>query len=872
MNKLIGNGALRSGGAAPARIGAAALAAALLLGACDGDNLFKPGAGGTGDQTGPAIQIVEPRSEATYPLNQSVVVRAEVSDPAGVRRVEFLGRVHRGDRELGTDTVVVVYRQSQTPDFEDLPADTVVSRLLEPESNRARSSERVWLVVTATDAHGNTSIDSASIIVGGPRVRILSPGNEGQFAVGQDLPIQISASDSTAEIVALTLMRRTGASAALDTIVLAGYSPGRAALDTTVTVNLAVVGSFTYIAAARNGNGITGMDSVRFSVTQTAQQDLTAPSVRLLTAEPGRMELTDSLGMLVIARDNPGGTGVSRLGVTVVATNVTGAQSTTHRVVYQTVFGNPQAGEARDSFFVVPFNIDPMLLPDTLSVQIYAFAFDAAGNCGAAVDSDFQSLPCVGVPALNGEGIISSTAVARPQSVVVTAGRTVRLPTGGIIADAVVDIARQRLYLSNYGRNKVDALNLATMTFSHEVLVGSQPWGLFLNRTGDTLIVANSGGTNISFVDLTLASPQEDPARRLLTPNTVLYEMRVQSDDVGGFRYTGFYYDFSDRPQFIAQDSTGRLLYSTVPTQAAGLGTIRYTETGAGWQRPEVKLLFTADAIRASETSVVLANIDSITLFRGTFSDLAILYDHQPGFPNNLLVSNLVTVDSAVKELQSMGSDVFYSAGSWIPESIGLSDTTFVAASGDGGWVAFGEGASAPTGRIVLWEAGLGAISNHIQVADLVHNASERVHGVGLNLNGSLGVARGELAAYFFTPDMRLQGEFALDPGGAGAAMHPLHASSLGSGPTSLAFVGTGRNSIKVIDTFHFFQRGEIHIRDTVTGPLRASLPLPSDNVGVAPGDPDYIVVKLYGLATRTLGSGVQQGVVVVNVRNRNLQ
>ena len=53
------------------------------------------------------------------------------------------------------------------------------------------------------------------------------------------------------------------------------------------------------------------------------------------------------------------------------------------------------------------------------------------------------------------------------------------------------------------------------------------PWGMVISNGGDSLYVANSGGTNISVLRLSNAGDGndlvEDVPRRLLTPNVVLW-------------------------------------------------------------------------------------------------------------------------------------------------------------------------------------------------------------------------------------------------------------------------------------------------------------------------------------------------------------
>jgi hypothetical protein len=65
------------------------------------------------------------------------------------------------------------------------------------------------------------------------------------------------------------------------------------------------------------------------------------------------------------------------------------------------------------------------------------------------------------------------------------------------------------------------------------------------------------------------------------------------------------------------------------------------------------------------------------------------------------------------------------------------------------------------------------------------------------------------------------------------------------------------------VDTVHFAERGAIAVRDDIVGPLRVSLPLPSDNASCSGGD--CIVAKLYGVTNAG-------AVVVVDVRGRDIK
>jgi hypothetical protein len=168
--------------------------------------------------------------------------------------------------------------------------------------------------------------------------------------------------------------------------------------------------------------------------------------------------------------------------------------------------------------------------------------------------------------------------------------------------------------------------------------------------------------------------------------------------------------------------------------------------------------------------------------------------------------------------------------------------------------VAFGEGGRAEAGRISFWHAGTRGLSYEVSVADIVSNASEPIRGLELNRDGTLGAARGD-ASYFFTTDLRLQGSFVdgLEEGAAGVVLHPRHPGDYragvarGSTPETVAFLGTGNRTIRIVDTVHFTYRGEIPIRDNLSGPFRAGPPTASDNQGKScPSNPTCVVAKLY--------------------------
>ena len=70
------------------------------------------------------------------------------------------------------------------------------------------------------------------------------------------------------------------------------------------------------------------------------------------------------------------------------------------------------------------------------------------------------------------------------------------------LVDMALDSARQRLYIANSGRNRIEVYDTRTRTFMPPIRVGQLPRAMAFAPDGQTLYVANSGGESISIVDL----------------------------------------------------------------------------------------------------------------------------------------------------------------------------------------------------------------------------------------------------------------------------------------------------------------------------------------------------------------------------------
>jgi len=737
-------------------------------------------------------------------------------------------------------------------------------RIVEPSRLSGRLMSLLLLVgiVTLSGCDGDTLYDAVPGDVDPPVVTVLSPADGAEVQAGVRVPIQVSATDE--EGISTITLRITGA--VTETITLQ-FVPPRTEVqaDTAITVPVGAVGNIQIGASGVNTQGVQGQaESVILTISTV---DGLAPWVSLSVETAPRMEITDRIKVTVRAFDNPGGSGIASTALTAIVTN-------TNRT--DTLVLNPSddfIGQASDTavseFSYTPPFVDPMELPDTLRIVFFGIAYDEEGNCGGAVDEVFtDQVACSAVVVAGGSYVIAN-AVTDARQIIAVSGRTSLTPGGGTLADLLVDTLRSRVYVSNLSRNRIQTLEADPGTWGSEVWVGAEPWGLAWNMAGDSLFVANSGGTSISFVSL-VGAPKEDLGRRFVTQNNALWEV-VEEEG----KLVAKFYDFSDRPQFIAQDAAGRLLFSTRPTSAATTGTVRVASNQTGWSSPESKLVVVAGDLVSEPTTTAIVHVDSV--YSAVDGSCVQIWDHQPGFPSVVVTSGCLPLDDALAAMEvhraAGDSDLWYVKGSqWEIERLALRDTTFVAASGDREWIAFGEGGTEAdeAGRITLWNSSWASIHSRLLVADLVSNASERVTGLDLNYDGSLGSASGNAASYYWSTDLRLQGSVTKSvPGGAGAVLHPSLPSFTPGMPSSeetLSFVGQADHTIRILDTTHFTERGQIHLRDVIVGPLKAGPPLPTDNDGLGSAcvGEDCVVVKLYAITDAG-------GVVVVDVRRRDI-
>lgn len=597
--------------------------------------------------------------------------------------------------------------------------------------------------------------------------------------------------------------------------------------------SLPVGTTVTIVAFAENRDGVRG-SSQPFAVRVVAAgPDVASPIV--YQSVPARLESQDSI--TIQARDSDGLVRSIGFAVKDAAGNVL------HRFT-ETLSAPVQQLTVRR-----PFSVPVTLRGRTLFVT--AFATDAAGHTGYAV-ANGASVP------------VSADSLGRRDQAVFAYGLTYGLPAGSLGADIAVDGERNAVFVSNIAKNQVEAFTYSTTLQPLDAIsVGAQPWGMIIDNSSSLLLVANSGGTNVSRVSLV----SRTEVGRVKTSNEYIFDVEYSKDDnSGGFKFNvSAPIDYSDRPQFIAQSASGALYYSTKPTNTATPGTLRRIDNFLD-ARAEPRQIWQYGAY--SRGHYVIVNADFVDVIKGQqgVADSIVVCDHTPGSsPTTAVCETGGTVEAAVAGLRGSVNSNVEAVKDLDYKSLALPDTNFVAVGGDRRRVAFGEGnTGGRAGRVLLvydpngTPADGAQYSAPIEVADLTNNASDRIFGIGINAN-STNIGVHGVETFFADSSLRLQGKFATVSTGAGIAFHPRNSDeSGGNAPTRVVFVASGDKSVQIVDSYNYRLRGRIPIRENLYGPLRAALPTAAE----LEADPT-LAVKLFGLTS--------EGLVVIDVRQADI-
>lgn len=699
-----------------------------------------------------------------------------------------------------------------------------------------RSGQQVAVQTTVADGAGNGAIAQAIATAfdpNVPRVIVLNPAST--VFVGGTYAFNLAVFDSTG----VSKVGFSASGAGLNRADSTLFSEPLASADTVnyliaISPNSAVGSTFTITPFAENREGLRASGQAISVRIIAAGTDQVSPLV--FQTVPPRLETPDSLE--IFARDADG------------FIQVIGFVAKDQNGVVQHTAADTLAVPIQQVTRKIAFN-GPIFLRGR-NLFITAYAIDAAGRIGWAVPTG-ASVP------------VASDSVAKRDPVVYAYGLTYAMPPGSLGADIAVDGDRRTVFVSNINKNQLEAWTYgATLSPLPAVSVGAMPWGMTVDNSGSLLLVANSGGTNISMVNLL----SRHETGRVKTANEYVFDVSYSVDvNSGDFKYTvSPPIDYSDRPQYIAQSASGALYYSTRPTTTATPGTLRRIDNFLD-ARTEPKQIWQYAAFLAGK--YVIINSDAVSVEKGANGapDIITICDHTPGEnPNTTVCVSGNRIPELITQLQASPVHGNVVAVRDIDvTSLALPDTNFVAAGGDRRRIAFGEAnTGGRAGRVLaLFDpdgtpAGQEQYSAPMEVADLTNNASDQVFGLAINGN-STNIAVHGVETFFADSSLRLQGKFATFNTGAGIAFHPRNVEE--QTPDSLArvaFVASGDFSIQIVDSYSYRLRGRIPLRTNLYGPLRAVLPTPAESIS----DPS-LQVKLFGLTS--------EGIVVIDVRRQDI-
>lgn len=806
------------------------------------------------DDQAPVVTILDPVAGTQVGVGDSLRVAVQVQDNRGVADVFLDGVAQRGSVLLGTD--VTVQRFNLKTVSLSQAVDTIILRDLQPVLSDS-TAETGFIRVTARDSSGNETTATVAIdITVGPTLTILQPADSSVVAQGFDLTIEVQAAGKLGNKVkrvgflAIGPTVTGGDSVEVDT--LPGFT--LATLPDTIVQSFdlsvpagAPLGFFEIVPIGRDSTGNLGAGRSIFVEVVAPSGALDAEPPLVLDSVGLRAETDDSI---TVRASDLGG--ITKIGYFIrdLSNTIIGGDSVT--------FAGTRTNETAKFEFTNtagnPLGLTVTTFPTQVSIA--AFADDGVGNRGV----------------LSFDGFTAITSPGRRDTLTLVAGITKPLPLGGEIADAILHSGMGvggELYLTNILLDHVEVFDIETSSFVATIPTGSRPWGVALwpentatGAFGDSIVVANSGGTNLSILDL----QNRVEIRRHRLPNFIVQSVETRIDDASGLlEFEVVEHDFADRPQFVgmvcrAPGGGGACfadsiiaVYSTAPTDGQGelfnnRGSVRW-ENLTACEPPNDCTTVPTDSLQSHffwEHAQASANDEADTL--------QIIIDRGAAFPGDTLV-------------WAGSGDMVVMA------DLAFEDTTFVRNSGDFTHVMLGEGGVGDNARAIMYNATSGVntavftflfdptpgavcgpcvdatttedtgVLPGIRIRDFIANASTPVRSVGINFNGLTNMVRAD-TIYILDETLRPTGE--VQVGGVNSGMdlnydHDFDATARGTSPIGpptgasddrLLFAAVETPEIVAHDTFVFGEVARIPIKDPVIGFLRVAKLTQGANAG----------------------------------------
>ena len=672
----------------------------------------------------------------------------------------------------------------------------------------------VTILAQSVDGNNNTSpVDTLLMVTGGgtpAQVKITQPINlRDTVAVGFSDALSISG--RTQRKVKVIGWQVTGVFAVTfrDSVIFGSGLKDSTAIDTAISFVGAVPGTAVVTPFMYDSIGTVYIGTpVNVIVVATAGAN-TTPVVNFGISK--RVEVTDTIHVTATDR-----AGVRWLGYVIRTMPPASSIITRDSILI--------VGSVTTAIHTFVMNLPIVNFP-TL-VQVEAFATNATGK------QDSARVP------------VGLTGFIRKDTVTVVAGLTRPLPNGGLVADGLYHPPTNRLYLSNIQKNQLEVFDLTDSTFKTPIATGSRPWGIagrpadHLGNMTDTLIVANSGGTLLSFVDVNIGTAHE--VYRYALPNIIFHTCTSAVLPNGQLVEHCTVHDFSDRPQYVAATCKGLgvcgdlvVAYSTTPTNGQAVpftnkGTIRYENITT-----KTSHFFFEQAVGNGDA----ATIDTILIERFPAAGYGVYAQLVPFIQGPFIT----------------GTDTSFLSVTTNTPLVAFRDTTFARNSGNFARAAFGEGGAiagtsgVPNARVMMFDVNIGLIPTFTDkghtyvlpvpvydggvsaahdVSDWIANTSTAISGLAINFDGATAAVRAD-STYLFDRTLRLQGMLQTSGGNVGIDFHP---ANFGvprpglTGGTQMMFASSLVPEIQVYNTNNYQLCLSVPTRDPVIGPIKSAL------------------------------------------------
>lgn len=791
------------------------------------------------DAIPPVVSFVSPTQGAPLLIGDSVDIRTALSDNVALKRFTLRGFSVRGDPRLGATDTVTLYDSVQYNYTSLMTVDTLARRMRFNGTATTSQDTVVWFRATLSDLSGNA--DTALlrlVLVSGPKITVMADSSAWP---SKEVTVTMTVVDSTPSIDRFGYKATMSNGVVLkDTTMFASGARSLTSQTTfLVPATAPIGGTITIVPRATDGGGNLGSGNTVVIPIISEPTDETPPRVYQQVAK----RLEQGMSLKVSGHDPSFVRAIGYEMRTLPDSALIASSSVAYAV------GSRRTNDT--ATFVVNYD----RAHRGKSAYVIGWAEDSLGNRGYTI----PSTSIVPNPDMS---------LARRDTTLLVYGITYLLPAGSVGADIAIDTnaTRKRVFISDIAKGGVFVWEDSSATRATpglrptKISVGSQPWGMATDTSGNLLFVANSGGTNIDVVDLNTLTDLR--GSRVQTPGTSVFDVGWSiSQTTGVLKYTDVSVkNYSDRPQYLAQSANGNLYFSSKPTNFAPEGTLRRIDDPLG--KPRMRQIWQYASAATQRHTFFNGDqvIKYVVINSTTESDRLQVCDTDINTGVQYCSTPQIRADSAMKELYAQGTFDMEMVNDIDIASLALPDTNFVSAGTDGRRIAFGEGATAGRpGRVVTVTDSLGTPVNGAvystpqQTRDLQNNASDEIYGVSFNRKSNYLAVHGA-ETYFADTTLRLQGKYATFSRGSGVAFNPGNDSKYAADSVSQAFVASADSSLQVVDSYHFRLRQNLPLRSNLYGALRTWWTFnPTADV----------VLKVYGLTP--------EGLVVIDIRREDL-